>query len=86
MNHARRGAGLDGVDHDRPIEADHPLHQPQAAPIILGHLDVGPIGQQRLQPFDDPQPDAVVGDQGIAKAEDEDFHSEHKPSQLRIVN
>ncbi len=74
MDRARRGAGLDGVDHDRPIEADHALHQPEPAPIVLGDLDVGAIGQPLFQFLDHPQPDAVVGHQGVAEAEDESFH------------
>ena len=74
MDRARRGAGLDGVDHDRPIEADHPLHQPEPAPIVLGDFDVVPIGQPGFQLLNYPQPDAVVSNQGIAEAEDESFH------------
>ena len=80
VDRARRGTGLNGVDDDRPIEADHPLHQPQPAPVVLGDLDVGPIGQQRLQFLDHPQADAVVGHQRIAEAEDEGFHGRYDPS------
>ena len=60
MDRARRGPRLDGVNDDRPVEADHPLHQPQSAPVVLGNLDVSAAGQARLQLFGHPQPDAVV--------------------------
>jgi hypothetical protein len=34
-----------GVEHYETAERDPPVHQPQAAPVVLAHLDAGPAGQ-----------------------------------------
>ena len=74
VNRAGRGTGADGVDDNRLIKADHPLHQPQPAPMVLRNLDLRAVSQQRLEFLDNPKTDAIVGDQGIAETDDKDFH------------
>ena len=45
---------FESIDHDRPVVAHQPLHQPQPAPVILVDLDLGPARQEVLQLGDDP--------------------------------
>ena len=44
MNGPGLRAGLNRVDDDGPLVADHLFHQAESAPVVFGHVDVGPIG------------------------------------------
>ena len=46
-NRPRTPAGLEGVDDDSPVVADHALHQPQPPVILEVDIDVGPAVEER---------------------------------------
>ena len=75
----RRPARDRRVHEDGAVVAGHPLHQPQAAGLLL--LDVHP--GRAVQPLADEgrhlQPHGVVAEEGVAEAQDQRAHARDYP-------